>query len=97
PRQALHRRRVPRDVGQDPDDAPGRRMSGESGRPSSEFLSEAQEVVESFSRSLLELDAQQRRGDYDPDLLNAAFRAIHSLKGLSSLFGASAISELSHA
>jgi len=72
-------------------------MSGESGRPSSEFLSEAQEVVESFSRSLLELDAQQRRGDYDPDLLNAAFRAIHSLKGLSSLFGASAISELSHA
>lgn len=66
-------------------------------RPSSEFLSEAQEVVESFSRNLLQLDAQQRSGDYDPDLLNAAFRAIHSLKGLAALFGASSIAALSHA
>jgi len=72
-------------------------MSQETGRPSSEFLSEASEVVESFSRDLLELDAQQRKGDYDPDLLNAAFRAIHSLKGLSSLFGAAPIAALSHA
>ncbi len=66
-------------------------------RPSSEFLSEAQEVIEAFSRNLLQLDAQQRSGDYDPDLLNAAFRAIHSLKGLAGLFGATAISSLSHA
>ena len=66
-------------------------------RPSSEFLSEAQEVVEEFSRNLLEIDAQQRTGDYDPDLLNAAFRAIHSLKGLASLFGAGSIAALSHA
>lgn len=69
----------------------------EAERPSSEFLSEAQEVVESFSRNLLQLDAQQRSGDYDPDLLNAAFRAIHSLKGLAALFGASSIAALSHA
>ena len=68
----------------------------ESGRPSAEFLSEAQEVIETFSRNLLELDAQQRVGDYDPDLLNAAFRAVHSLKGLAALFGAGPITELSH-
>lgn len=67
------------------------------GRPSTEFLSEAQEVIEAFSRNLLELDSQQRTGDHDPDLLNAAFRAVHSLKGLAALFGASQISTLSHA
>jgi two-component system, chemotaxis family, sensor kinase CheA len=70
-------------------------MTDES-RPSSEFLSEAQEVIEAFSRNLLELDAQQRHGDFDPDLLNAAFRAVHSLKGLASLFGSGPIAALSH-
>jgi two-component system chemotaxis sensor kinase CheA len=69
----------------------------EGQRPSSEFLSEAQEVIEAFSRNLLQLDAQQRSGDYDPDLLNAAFRAIHSLKGLAALFGAGTVAALSHA
>ncbi len=66
-------------------------------KPSAEFLSEAQEVIEAFSRNLLQLDAQQRTGEFDPDLLNAAFRAIHSLKGLAGLFGATQISGLAHA
>ena len=61
-----------------------------------EFIAEAQEVIETFSRTLLELEAQSRTGNTDPDLLNAAFRAIHSLKGLAGLFGATAIGGLSH-
>ena len=61
-----------------------------------EFIAEAQEVIETFSRTLLELEAQSRTGSTDPELLNAAFRAIHSLKGLAGLFGASAIGNLSH-
>lgn len=61
-----------------------------------EFIAEAQEVIETFSRTLLELEAQSRTGSTDPDLLNAAFRAIHSLKGLAGLFGALAIGNLSH-
>ncbi len=66
-------------------------------RPSSEFLSEAQDVIEELSRNLLELDLQQRAGQqYDPDLLNAAFRAVHSLKGLAALFNADAVAQLSH-
>jgi two-component system, chemotaxis family, sensor kinase CheA len=66
-------------------------------RPSSEFLSEAQDVIEELSRNLLELDSQQRAGQaYDPDLLNAAFRAVHSLKGLAALFNADGITQLSH-
>ena len=66
-------------------------------RPSNEFLSEAQDVIEELSRNLLELDSQQRAGQqYDPDLLNAAFRAVHSLKGLAALFNANSIAKLSH-
>jgi two-component system chemotaxis sensor kinase CheA len=68
----------------------------DSSRPSNEFLTEAQEVIEAFSHNLLELDGQQRAGDYDPDVLNAAFRAVHSLKGLAALFGAGPIAALSH-
>jgi two-component system, chemotaxis family, sensor kinase CheA len=68
----------------------------DASRPSTEFLTEAQEVIEAFSHNLLELDAQQRSGDHDPDVLNAAFRAVHSLKGLAALFGAGPIAALSH-
>ena len=61
-----------------------------------EFIAEAQEIIETFSRTLLELEAQSRAGSPEPDLINAAFRAIHSLKGLAGLFGATAIGGLSH-
>ncbi len=64
---------------------------------STEFIAEAQEVIETFSRSLLEIETQSRSGSLDPDLINAAFRAVHSLKGLAGLFGATAIGDLSHA
>ncbi len=64
---------------------------------SSEFLSEAQDIVETFSRQLLEIDRQiGSSGEYDPDLLNGAFRSVHTLKGLSSLSGISEIGGLSH-
>ncbi len=65
-------------------------------RSNTEFVPEAQEVVEEFSRRLLELEAAQRSGGEDPEALNAAFRAIHSLKGLAGLFAAGPIATLSH-
>ena len=52
-----------------------------------EFLSEAQEIVEAFNRSLLRLDQDRASGRYDPEAVNDAFRSVHSLKGLSGLFG----------
>jgi two-component system chemotaxis sensor kinase CheA len=67
-----------------------------STRPSTEFVSEAQEVVEEFARRLLELESAQRANTEDPEALNAAFRAVHSLKGLAALFAAGPIAELSH-
>ncbi|MFV8756181.1 chemotaxis protein CheA [Nannocystaceae bacterium ST9] len=64
---------------------------------SPEFVSEAQEIIESFSRQLLEIEGQIRDGDdYDPDLLNGSFRSVHTLKGLSALSGVNEIVDLSH-
>jgi len=61
-----------------------------------EFFSEAQELVETLSRNLLSLDAAQRGGSEDPSLVNEAFRAVHTLKGLAGLFGAKRVGNLSH-
>jgi two-component system chemotaxis sensor kinase CheA len=65
-------------------------------RARDEFLSEAQEIVETLSRNLLELDASARSGNVDPALVNEAFRAVHTLKGLAGLFGAVRLGNLSH-
>src|SRR4051812_24971131 len=61
-----------------------------------EFFSEAQEIVEGLSRDLLALDEVSRRGGNDAELINDVFRAVHTLKGLSGLFGAAMMSGLSH-
>jgi two-component system chemotaxis sensor kinase CheA len=61
-----------------------------------EFFSEAQELVESLSRNLLAIDATLKGGAQDPSLINEAFRAVHTLKGLAGLFGAKRVSTLSH-
>ena len=61
-----------------------------------EFLSEAQEIVEAFNRSLLKLDEERSSGRYDPEALNDAFRSVHSLKGLSGLFGLNRLTQLAH-
>jgi two-component system chemotaxis sensor kinase CheA len=68
-------------------------MAGSS-KALSEFLSEAQEIIEAFSAGLLRLDVDQ--DDPDPHLVNAVFRGAHSLKGLSGMFGVVRLSELAH-
>jgi len=61
-----------------------------------EFLSESQEFVESLSRNLMAIDKSLRSGEPDPEMVNEVFRGWHTLKGLSSTFGVSALSELAH-
>lgn len=68
--------------------------AGEKARE--EFFSEAQEIVDGLSRDLLALDEVCRRGGSDAELVNDVFRAVHTLKGLSGLFGAAMMSGLSH-
>ena len=70
-------------------------MSERSPKATSEFVSEAQENIDALGRDLLRLD---RGGDDpDPELLNQVFRAAHTLKGLSSMFGVERMSKLAHA
>ena len=71
-------------------------MAEPGDRARDEFLSEAQEIVETFSRNLLSLDASVREGSADPALVNESFRAVHTLKGLAGLFGAQRLAALSH-
>jgi two-component system, chemotaxis family, sensor kinase CheA len=61
-----------------------------------EFLSEAQELVDGLGRDLLHLDEGLKRGRLDAELINDIFRAVHTLKGLSGLFGATRMAGLSH-
>ncbi len=65
-------------------------------RAREEFFSEAQELVDSVGRSLLSLDEAERGGRTDPEIINDIFRAVHTLKGLAGLFGASLLAALTH-
>ncbi len=75
-------------------------MSGGRGRISKkalqDFLSEAQGIVEQLSSDLLRLDDEAKRGRINPEVLNNAFRAAHSLKGLSGMFGIERMSAVAH-
>ena len=58
-----------------------------------EFLAEAEEIVESLNTDLMRLADS---GKAEPSVLNNIFRAAHSLKGLSGMFGFEAMASLSH-
>ncbi|HEV3189975.1 MAG TPA: Hpt domain-containing protein, partial [Polyangiaceae bacterium] len=61
-----------------------------------EFFSEAQELVDGLGRDLLVLDEALKKGQFDAELINDVFRGVHTLKGLSGLFGATRMAGLSH-
>ncbi|MCK5139620.1 MAG: Hpt domain-containing protein, partial [Thermodesulfovibrionia bacterium] len=56
-----------------------------------DFIVEAEELIENVNNSLLKLQNQ-----FNLDTLNSVFRSIHTLKGLSGLFGFKEITDLSH-
>lgn len=60
-------------------------------------ISEIQDLVEEFSRSLLQIESERSDGgESDPDLVNAAFRAIHTLKGIASMVEVGELVAMSH-
>ncbi len=68
-------------------------MADRTQKALAEFVSEAQENIDALGRGVMRLESA---GD-DPDLLNAVFRAAHTLKGLSSMFGVERMARLAHA
>src|SRR5215472_3666788 len=72
----------------------GRGDGGDKARD--EFFSEAQELIDGLGRDLLLLDEALKKGRFEPELINDVFRGVHTLKGLTGLFGATRMSGLSH-
>jgi len=69
-------------------------MAKEDDRARDEFTGEAEELLDTLSRDLVDFESQGK--DVRPELVNKIFREIHSLKGLAGMLGFSEISELSH-
>ena len=65
-------------------------------RPIEEFLAEAEDILESANQTLLAIEEEQASGSVTPDRVNGLFRAVHSFKGLSGMFGLQAPADLSH-
>src|SRR3954447_442121 len=69
-------------------------MPKEDDRAREEFTSEAEELLDTLSRDLVEFESQGK--GVRPELVNKIFREIHSLKGLAGMLGFVDISELAH-
>lgn len=60
-----------------------------------DFILEAEELIEEAERLAIEIQENLAKG-LNPDTVNALFRQIHTLKGLSGLFQLKSISDMSH-
>src|SRR5512138_1388149 len=70
-------------------------MADRTQKALSEFVSEAQETIDALGRDVMRLESAG--DDPDPDLVNAVFRAAHTLKGLSSMFAVERMARVAHA
>jgi two-component system chemotaxis sensor kinase CheA len=69
-------------------------MTRDDDRARQEFTSEAEELLDSLSRDLVDFENQGT--GVRPELVNKIFREVHSLKGLAGMLGFGEISDLSH-
>ncbi|MGZ8868636.1 MAG: Hpt domain-containing protein, partial [Thermoanaerobaculia bacterium] len=69
-------------------------MAKEDDRARQDFTGEAEELLDTLSRDLIDLEAQGQ--NVRPELVNKIFRNVHSLKGLAGMLGFSEIADLSH-
>lgn len=60
--------------------------------PTQMFLQEAQDLLEQLEQTLLDLEHTPA----DSDLLNTAFRAMHTIKGSGAMFGFDALAAFTH-
>jgi len=61
-----------------------------------EFVVEAEEIIEGLNQNLLAMEATEDKTAVRPDVLNAIFRAAHTLKGMSGMVGLKKVSDVSH-
>lgn len=61
-----------------------------------DFVPEAEELIEVLHQNLQLIEALPDRTQVRPDVINAIFRAAHTLKGMSGMIGLSRVSQVSH-
>lgn len=61
-----------------------------------DFIAETEELIGEAERLLIEIEETYATG-VNPDTVNALFRAVHTIKGISGLFGFKDIADFSHA
>jgi two-component system chemotaxis sensor kinase CheA len=61
-----------------------------------EFIAEAEDLLQESQNLILEIQDTYSTG-INPDTINALFRTMHTLKGVSGLFGLQGVTKLSHA
>jgi two-component system chemotaxis sensor kinase CheA len=76
-----------------PDDGVGR---PEKERSRSDFVSEAEEILETLSDRLRDLEGVFAAGRPHAEAINTIFREVHSLKGFASLLGFPDIAAMTH-
>ncbi len=65
-------------------------------RALTEFVNEAQDILEALGRDLMAIDRTPENEEVDPELVNNLFRGVHTLKSLSGMFGVDHLAELAH-
>ena len=61
-----------------------------------DFVPEAEELIEVLHQNLQTIEASPDRTQVRPDIINAIFRAAHTLKGMSGMIGLNRVSQVSH-
>lgn len=61
-----------------------------------DFVPEAEELIDLLHQNLQQIEALSDRTQVRPDIINAIFRAAHTLKGMSGMIGLTRVSQLSH-
>jgi two-component system chemotaxis sensor kinase CheA len=61
-----------------------------------DFVPEAEELIEVLHQNLRQIETMPDRTQVRPDVINAIFRAAHTLKGMSGMIGLSRVSQVSH-
>lgn len=69
-------------------------MAKEEGRK--DFITEAEEILESLSEDIHQLEASIKAKQVRAELINTIFRGFHSLKGISAMQGLHKISSFTH-
>ncbi len=61
-----------------------------------EFVPEAEEMIDILHQNLHQIDALVDKDSVKPDMVNAIFRAAHTLKGMSGMVGLDRVCKVSH-